>query len=276
MPRFPACPYGTPPRKSTDCRSTPSLLDAEPRWAARRAFLPVLLLFGSGIGSVASAQEEIELGRSVEDRPIVARVYGQGEETRLVIASIHGSEPAGTPLVERFEQAIAATPSLLAGKRLVIVPVANPDGYAKRERHNAHDVDLNRNFPAGNRTEETIHGPSALSEPESRALMRGLQRFDPSCVLSLHQPLECVDYDGPGEGLARAISDAIDGRLPVKKLGGRPGSLGSYVGVTLGRPIITLEFPKGVEADEEALWRDYRGALEAFLAWEPEADADAR
>jgi protein MpaA len=130
-------------------------------------------------------------------------------------------------------------------------------------------VDLNRNFPADNRTEVALHGSGPLSEPESRALMRAIERFAPARVLSIHQPLRCVDYDGPGEALAKSISAAIDGRLPVQKLGGRPGSLGSYLGETRGVPIVTLELPAGVESNEDALWRDYGAALGAFLRGAP-------
>lgn len=210
--------------------------------------------------------EEMTLGESVEGRPIVARVWGESDRCLLILASIHGSEPAGTPLVERLKTWFERHPELLAGRRVAIVPIANPDGYAKRERFNANGVDLNRNFPTGNRTERKVHGETALSEPESRALMRALQVFDPVRVVSLHQPVACVDYDGPGEALAEAMSAAIEGRLPVKKLGGRPGSLGSYVGVTLGRPIITLELPKGAEEREaDELWDDYGAALIAFI-----------
>lgn len=217
------------------------------------------------------SQEVIELGRSLEDRPIEARVFGENESdpVLLILASIHGSEPAGTPLVERFERWLVDHADEWAGKRVAIIPVANPDGYEKRERFNGNGVDLNRNFPAGNRVERKVHGESALSEPESRALMRALQKFDPVRVVSLHQPVECVDYDGPGEALASAMSEAIEGRLPVNKLGGRPGSMGSYVGVTLGRPIITLELPEGAEElSEQELWDQYGAALIAFVTFE--------
>ena len=227
-------------------------------------FAQVLLVFT--FASPSFAMEEQTLGQSVDGRPIVARSFGgESVETVLVLASIHGSEPAGTPLVEQLEAWFIKLEGLM-DRRLVIIPIANPDGYARRERFNTHSVDLNRNFPADNRTEQNIHGPAALSEPEAVAIMRALQLFNPDRVLSLHQPIACIDYDGPGEALAIAMSEAIDGRLPVKKLGGRPGSLGSYVGIVLGKPIITLELPEGAEEQDAAtLWKEYGPALVVFI-----------
>lgn len=241
----------------------------------RRLIAIVLTSIAIGGGVLAAtacpAAEALELGKSVESRSIFASVHGEADaaETVLVIASIHGSEPAGTPLVGHLETWLTEHPDVTAACRVAIVPVANPDGYAKRERFNANGIDLNRNYPADNRTDHATHGDTPLSEPESRALMRALQTFNPVRVVSLHQPIECVDYDGPGEALATLMSEAIDGRLPVRKLGGRPGSLGSYVGETLGRPIITLELPKGAEErDADELWQDYGAALVAFVRGE--------
>ncbi|MEO0529269.1 MAG: DUF2817 domain-containing protein [Planctomycetota bacterium] len=231
----------------------------------------IAIFVTSSIAADAVAIEMLQLGNSVEGRPITVSVHGEPDapETVLVIASIHGSEPAGTPLVERLEAWLVEHPDVTANCRVAVVPIANPDGYEKRERYNANGIDLNRNYPADNRTDHATHGETPLSEPESRALMRALQTFNPVRVVSLHQPIDCIDYDGPGEALATRMSEAIDGRLPVNKLGGRPGSLGSYVGETLGRPIITLELPKGAEErSDDELWQDYGAALVAFIEGE--------
>lgn len=213
------------------------------------------------------------MGKSVEGRPIECIVYGNGPDVLLVIATIHGNEDAGTPLMGPFQDWLKANPQELAGKQVVIVPVANPDGMAAQERFNKRGVDLNRNFPAGNWQQEEVnlHGEAPLSEPESRVLMRVVCRYFPSRVISIHQPLECVDYDGPGEALAKSMAEQCP--LKVKKLGGRPGSFGSFVGETLGKPIITLELPRDVTEEPDEIWQLYGKALIAALRWAPEPES---
>ena len=76
----------------------------------------------------------------------------------------------------------------------------------------------------------------------------------------MHQPLGCVDYDGPADELAAAVASA--GELPLRKIGPMPGSLGSYAGELMNTPIITFELPAGVEnLSEPELWEFYRPAL---------------
>jgi protein MpaA len=56
--------------------------------------------------------------------------------------------------------------------------------------------------------------------------------------------------------------------LPLKKLGSRPGSLGSYAGLTLGTPIITLEIPRTHDdRDGPTLWRRYGEMMLAAIAY---------
>lgn len=205
------------------------------------------------------------LGMSVEGRPIHWQRLGTGPDVTLIIATIHGNESAGTPLLERLEKELVASPSLLEGRTVALVPVANPDGYANGSRFNAHGVDLNRDFPAENFKRASHRGDEPLSQPESRALASLIARLSPDRIISIHQPLSCVDYDGPARALASAI--AAGGPLKVRRLGGRGGSLGSYAGQTLGIPIITLELPGGVERrDADALWLAYGPMLLAGVS----------
>jgi protein MpaA len=206
-----------------------------------------------------------EVGQSVGGRAIECQVYGDGDDVIWIIATIHGNEAAGTPLLAKFVEWLKANPNELVGRKVVITPVANPDGFAEHVRFNKHGVDLNRNFPAGNwnTAGEKAPGETPLSEPESRSLMRVLCQYFPNRIVSIHQPLNCLDYDGPAEELAKAMGAKC--KLPVKKLGSRPGSLGSFVGVTLGKPIITMELPENAGMDGDKLWKEYGEALIAAL-----------
>ncbi len=186
------------------------------------------------------------IGRSVSGAAIDVRAFGEGPDVILFLASIHGDEDAGTPLLQRLADELEARPDLLAGRRVVLVPVANPDGRTSRRRTNGRGVDLNRNFPAENFDARGRHGAEPLCEPESRALHDLILREDPARVVSIHQPIACLDWDGPADDLAELMGrHAPD--LPLKKLGSRPGSLGSWVGLELGRPIVTVELPRSAD-----------------------------
>lgn len=204
-------------------------------------------------------------GHSVEGRPLKYTVHGDGPRVVMFMASIHGSEGAGTPLLGRFARYLEKYPETLGGLTVIILPVANPDGLSRSDRLNIHGVDLNRNFPAGNRRDSDRFGLTALSEPESRALHTLIVERRPELIVSIHQPLACVDWDGPpgSEAVAKRVADACG--LPVKKLGARPGSLGAWFSEIPGKPILTLELPRESPVDESALWKKYGPGLLAAL-----------
>jgi len=220
-------------------------------------------------GPVASAPaEDSSRNLSVEGRPLRCLVYGEGPDTLLVIGGIHGSEPAGAILARQLCDHLAANPELLEGRRVVVVPEANPDGLAAGRRTNAHDVDLNRNFPAGNFAPGPQSGPKSLSEPETRFLVDRIRLYHPARILTLHQPMTCVDYDGPARSLALAVSQAS--RLPMRKIGLKAGSLGSYAGADLQIPVITLELPKRAsDLSPEGLWREFSRAVLLAVRYSP-------
>ena len=148
----------------------------------------------------------------------------------------------------------------------MILPVANPDGAAYNTRYNANKVDLNRNFATANRINNAEFGRTALSEPEARAIQQLIRQYNPDRIVSIHQSQSCIDYDGPGYAIAGRMAQYCG--LPVKKVGAKPGSLGSYAGLTLGIPIITLELSQsdsGVSSD--SLWQRYGKALLAAVTY---------
>jgi protein MpaA len=206
------------------------------------------------------------IGRTVQDRPILIQVVGQGADTALIMATIHGDEQTGTKLVEQLGQHLRDNPQLFEGRRVVLLPVANPDGVAARTRGNAHGVDLNRNFDTSNRVDNGTNGLKALTEPEAQALQSLVKEYAPSRIVSIHTPLNCIDYDGPGQAIAARMAQECD--LEVKKIGARPGSLGSYTGEALGIPTITLELPpEAVKMDDTTLWQKYGKALIAAIMY---------
>ena len=206
------------------------------------------------------------VGKSVQHRPIMCTVVGQGEDTTFILATIHGNEPAGTPLVRRLAEYLQQHPDLLRGRKVVLLPVANPDGMARHTRYNAKGVDLNRNFAAANRLNSAQHGYSPLSEPEAGAIASLIRQHAPDRMVSIHQPMTCIDYDGPAWALANHMAQHCD--LPIRKLGAQPGSLGSYAGLTLQIPIITLELPGNADSlNEYSLWQQYGPALVAAVIY---------
>ena len=211
-------------------------------------------------------------GISVEERPIMYHLIGQGPDVIFILAAIHGDEPAGIPLTKRLADYLQLNQQkLLKGHTVLILPVANPDGIAKNSRLNAKGVDLNRNFDTENRINNKEFGLAPLSEPEAHIIKLLIKQYTPDRIVSIHQPYGCIDYDGPGQALANHMAKYCD--LPVKKLGAQPGSLGSYAGITLGIPIITFEMQKNdSNLNPDILWQRYGNALLAAITYPEPVD----
>ena len=185
------------------------------------------------------------IGTSVKKRPIVAETFGTGSRHILIMGGIHGNE-YGTAIAQAFLKYVRAHPSIVpSGTELDIIAVFNPDGYAKNRRENAHNVDLNRNFPSKNwnRTKNEsggLPGKSPGSEPETKALVAMLKQQQFVRVISLHSAGGILDPDGPGgRALAAKISKASHVR--IYDLPTYHGSMGSYVPEKFKIPIVTWE-----------------------------------
>jgi protein MpaA len=173
----------------------------------------------------------------------------------LVVGGIHGDEPSSVEalleLAARLSSASIAPPETGAapGPRLLILPALNPDGLLLGRKNAASNVDLNRNFPARNFTREHHAGydpgPAPLSEPETSLLARIIDEQAIDAVVATHAPFACVNFDGPAQQWAEAVSTACG--WPVRASIGypTPGSLGSWLGVDRNLPVLTLELPPG-------------------------------
>ncbi len=147
--------------------------------ALARPGLPTADEVGARLEALVSAGhgELVDLGRSVLGAPIVAWHAGDAVGTGRVVRVLgahHGDEGSSAEVALAFAEALAArgTPP---GLEVWVVPLVNPDGTAARTRHNANDVDLNRNYGLQWSPSEYASGEGPFSEPETRAV-RALAR----------------------------------------------------------------------------------------------------
>ena len=117
----------------------------------------------------------VTIGRSVADRPLVAKVSPQAPDACrvLLVAGQHGDEPlareAVAEFLRTFRPADASGPSLQLG----VVECVNPDGAAAGRRCNAEGVDLNRDH-------------QRLAAPETQALHQFARRLRPHLIIDVH------------------------------------------------------------------------------------------
>jgi protein MpaA len=177
-------------------------------------------------GLAADAVEVVEIGRSVEGRPITAVRRGTpGGAVVLVIGVIHGDEDDGVAILERL-----ATAEVPADVDLWLLESMNPDGQVAQRRTNANLVDLNRNFPyrwapLGVPGDSQYGGTGPASEPETRAVVDLVTTIRPALGLWYHQDLFRLS---PGEGLEGRLKSRyaeLTG-LPILRITG-----GTYTGV---------------------------------------------
>lgn len=187
------------------------------------------------------------LGKSSEGRAIRGHRFGRPGPALLVFGGIHGDEPASVEAL--IELAPRLAPAARAGVAVWLLPAVNPDGIAGGRKNSARDVDLNRNFPARSFVPEHapgyFPGPAPLSEPETRIIADLIARETIAAVVAVHAPFACVNYDGPAAAWAEAVAAACG--WPARAHIGypTPGSLGSWLGIDRGLPVLTLELPPG-------------------------------
>lgn len=199
-----------------------------------------------------------------QDRLLQVEQFGNGETPIVILASIHGTEPIGTPLLNQLSTRLFQDSAMTEERTIYCVSMVNPDGFVGQTRGNRENIDINRNFPTENFGRGWFHGDAPLDSIESEVLMRFLLDIQPARVLSIHQPLNGIDYDGPSKELAEELS-MVSG-IRIHKLGSRSGSLGTFLGVEMNIPVITLEISeKRAALSPENLWALYEPFLVTFI-----------
>lgn len=218
-------PDPTTPTSSPSTTSPPSTNTSSPPTTSTTTTSTTTTVAGVA-GLATDALQTLEIGRSVEGRPIVAVERGTpGGVVVLVIGVIHGDEVDGVAILDRL-----ATAPVPAGVDLWLIESMNPDGQAASQRQNAALVDLNRNFPfqwgpIGEPGDSQYAGTGPASEPETQAVVDSVSQIRPALGLWYHQDLFRLS---PGEGFdgkLKARYSEITG-VPILPITG-----GTYTGV---------------------------------------------
>jgi len=184
------------------------------------------------------------IGQSVAGREIKAYRFGTGAKTVVFVGALHGGYEWNSALLSyELIDHLKANPAIIPSDvRVVVIPVANPDGLAKvmgtaerfaaadapqfdfadevkfsdpvvAGRFNGNGVDLNRHFDcqwqakAVWRDYQTKAGSAAFSEPEAAALRDFLLAEKPVGVIFYHSASNGVytSYCGQADPLPGTV-----------------------------------------------------------------------
>ncbi len=227
--------------------------------------------------SRAACGTAFSIGTSVEGRSVTAWQFGSGTSTVLYVGATHGNETSSKLVLDAWISYLDANAyKLPANRKIIVIPAVNPDGVAHNSRLNAHDVDLNRNFPAnswkanvtvpGGQLVQNGGGTAPLSEPESAILAAYTQSLSPKLVLTYHAKGSLVTANESGDSMALAT---IYGRktgygiLAESNLGNTfnydtTGAYENWLHDKIGIPTLLIELPGNTaqyfNSNQGAMW----------------------
>ncbi len=208
LPPSPAAAVTPPPPPSTPAVNSTALAQALPTVAESSDFKATALheevmTFCRRLDDLSDAVTLSDMGETVEGRPIpvliladppIAKAAEVKRKDRLVVfafGNIHAGEVCGKEGLLMLAREVGLTPKhpLLRDLVLLIAPIYNADGneHVSRDnrpgqhgpeegmgqRHNAQDLDLNRDF-------------IKLDSPEARALVKFVTEWDPALIIDTH------------------------------------------------------------------------------------------
>ena len=143
------------------------------KMSKKRYFPPELL--EKAITKFDKSIEKYEIGRSVKGLPIIELKIGNGKKNIFMWSQMHGNETSTTRAIFKLIPWLLNTSQseYLKTFSIYIIPQLNPDGSKLYTRHNANNIDLNRDA-------------MTLSEPESVVLNKAIKRISPYLALNLH------------------------------------------------------------------------------------------
>jgi len=119
-----------------------------------------------------------QIGTSVLGQPIHSIKIGTGSKKILMWSQMHGNESTTTKAIFDICNVFVkdnndSIKQILANCTIIMVPILNPDGAKCYTRHNANNIDLNRDA-------------KNLTQPESVVLRDLFNRFKPDFCFNLH------------------------------------------------------------------------------------------
>ncbi|MCO4754030.1 MAG: DUF2817 domain-containing protein [Bacteriovoracaceae bacterium] len=213
----------------------------------------------------------LEPGTSVEGNPIEAfRTDIKSKKYIYLIGGTHGDEVEGVYVLKELFEWLKVDHSL-EELPIVVIPILNVDGYRAGTRVNSHAVDLNRNYPSANWSDQIRKpkynpGPEALSEPENKFLIKLFNKFKPGFVLSFHSWKPLLNFNGDAEEIADYLA-GHNSYETVPDIGyPTPGSLGTFVPETYGSGVLTFECPTLDEnLSLKKIWEDNENGLKGLM-----------
>jgi protein MpaA len=229
-------------------------------------------------------------GYSVQGRPLVYAEFGdpKAENTTLILSTVHGDEITPLYLGLQLAQWLKERQGELIKTRVIIAPLVNPDGFFRKPktRMNARGVDVNRNFPTKDwhrlalaawkkkyhSNPRRFPGNEPMSEPETQFQEELIRKLRPQKILSIHSPLNFLDYDGPSKVALSEfpseytrVCEQLKRRLRASSSGFFPGSLGNFAGRELGIPTLTLELPSADPNKADIYWKKFSQGIRTMI-----------
>jgi murein peptide amidase A len=229
---------------------------------------------------------------SHENRPLIYAEYGNPKSVNrtLILSMVHPDEITPLYLGFHLAQWVKENSQQWKDHYVVIAPLVNPDGLFRKNpiRMNSRGVDLNRNFDtkdwqlkalkvwkvALKKNPRRFPGNQADSESETHFQRELIERFSPVKILSIHAPLNVLDYDGPSSlALNRFPKEYIQeclrlrNQLKAKSTGYFPGSLGNFAGQEKGIPTITLELPSANPRKASEYWKKFQVGIQNMIEY---------
>lgn len=154
----------------------------------------------------------------------------------IITSGLHGLEPDAVHTVYHFMQDLAENfceseqlQYLHDNIKFVIIPICNPWGYVNQNYNNSRDVDINKNFESGYRTNGTANTGTAANSEAETLLMK--QVFDAYPKAIFH--LECHGKYGVDTAFSKTIWFSLMKTLASELIELNANKLSSQIGKRL-------------------------------------------